>query len=109
MPRRAFVILLLLGTCLSGCRGPSLDRDGAACTHLGSGRTVRGVSLCEDVWTCERSPGGSYDRIALRRLAPCGNLIGPMALVLPDRHMSSETGQTEADADVRLYLAQAGV
>lgn len=94
---------------LAGCRGPGPSREPASCAHLASGRGVRGVALCEDVWTCERPPGGPLDRVGVRRLAPCGSLLGPVALVLPDRHMSSETGQTDAEADVRLYLAQAGV
>ncbi len=107
--RRSTLGLVLTLAALAACRGPGLERERASCAHLQSGRQVRGVALCEDVWTCERPPGGAFDRIAVRRLAACGSLLGPVALVLPDRHMSSETGQTSAEADVRLYLAQDGV
>lgn len=108
MPKRTTRLLLVLAI-LVACRGPAPELDRGTCTHLEASRRVRGVALCEDVWTCDRPPGGPHDRLGIRHLAPCGNLIGPVAFVLPDRHASSETGQTDADADVRLYLAQAGV
>jgi hypothetical protein len=106
---RSTVGLALLVVALAGCHGPAPVREQVTCAHVQSGRRVRGVALCEDVWTCERPPGGPLDRVGVRRLTPCGNAMGPVVLVLPDRYMSSETGQVDADVDLRLYLAQAGV
>lgn len=110
MTRRTVVLTLVLAA-LTGCRGPGpgAAREGARCAHLQSTRAVRGVALCEDIWSCERPPGGALDRIGVRHLGACGSLLGPVVLLLPDRHMSSETGQVDADTDLRLYLAQAGV
>ena len=81
----------------------------ASCAHVQSNRQVRGQTLCEDVWSCEVPPGDAHDRLGVRRLAPCGNLIGPVVLFLPDRHMTSAIATTDARDDLRLYLAQAGM
>jgi hypothetical protein len=70
---------------------------------------VRGVTLCEDAWSCERPPGGPLDRVSLTRLAPCGDLTGPLVLYLPDRHQHGDVRATSAREDLRLYLAQAGL
>jgi hypothetical protein len=74
-----------------------------------SNRQVRGQTLCEDVWSCDVPPAGLHDRLGIRRLAPCGNIIGPTVLYLPDRHMTSAIPTTDARDDLRLYLAQAGM
>jgi pimeloyl-ACP methyl ester carboxylesterase len=81
----------------------------ASCAHVQSNRQVRGQTLCEDVWSCEVPPGGVHDRLGVRRVAPCGNVIGPIVLYLPDRHMTSAIPTTDARDDLRLYLAQAGM
>jgi len=105
----------ILATCLAlcvmttACR-PGLRRaEATSCGHVHSERKIRGQTLCEDAWICEVPPSGEHDRLGVRRLAPCGNLLGPVFLYLPDRHMTSEIFSMDARDDLRLYLAQAGI
>ena len=109
--QRAAALLALVLT-VAGCGARTrVERDptGAACMRLSSERQVRGETLCEDVFTCIRPPGGLVDRIGLRRLALCSGATGPVVLFLPGMHMNGEIGVTDARYDLRLYLAQAGI
>lgn len=105
--------LLALVLAAAGCGGGRTrvvrDNSGAACMRLSSERQVRGETLCEDVFTCIRPPGGLVDRIGLRRLALCNGAGGPVVLFLPGMHMNGEVASTDARYDLRLYLAQAGI
>jgi pimeloyl-ACP methyl ester carboxylesterase len=111
---RAAATLLLLMTA-AGCGGSKAyvlkgaEASPAACVRLQGERQVRGETLCEDVFSCFRPPGGVVDRIGLRRLAPCGGGTGPVVLYLPGMHMNGEISNTSANQDLRLYLAQAGI
>jgi pimeloyl-ACP methyl ester carboxylesterase len=100
---------LCLGLVALACRGPRAERPGAACTHVQAVREVRGTALCEDAWTCDRPPGGRFDRIGLHRLAPCEDTAGPVLLYLPGMHMTGEIPGTDPRVDLRLHLALAGV
>jgi dienelactone hydrolase len=105
--RAALAVAVLLAL---GCRGPAVDRgETARCSHVQSERAVRGLSLCEDVWTCARPPGGPFDRVGLRRLAPCEGPPAPVVLYLPGMFMNAELPVADPRFDLRLYLAQAGV
>src|SRR5262249_2290196 len=109
--RRAAALLALVLT-VAGCGGRTRvmrDTSGAACMRLSSERQVRGETLCEDVFTCIRPPGGLVDRIGLRRLALCSGATGPVVLFLPGMHMNGQLASTDARYDLRLYLAQAGI
>jgi hypothetical protein len=102
--------LLLLGALVLGCRGPHAESGSpASCTHVQSVREVRGLAICEDVWTCARPPGGRFDRVGLRRLAACEGTLGPVLLYLPGMHMNAELPIQDPRYDLRLYLAQAGI
>ncbi len=109
--RRAALLLLVLVAAGCGAGGPraSGERGGGACMRLESERVVRGEVLCEDVWTCFRPPNGLLDRVGMRRLAPCGEVGGPIVLYLPGMHQNAEFIGNDASHDLRLYLAQAGV
>jgi pimeloyl-ACP methyl ester carboxylesterase len=110
--RGAFGPAMAALTCaaaLAACSIRPATPPPASCAHVQSNRQVRGQSLCEDVWSCDVPPGGVYDRLGIRRLAPCGNVMGPTVLYLPDRFMTSDIPTTDASDDVRLYLAQAGM
>jgi len=72
-------------------------------------RQVRGETLCEDVFSCFRQPGSVYNRIGLRRIAPCEDPIGPVVLFFPGVFMNGEIAGNDAKYDLRLYLAQAGL
>ncbi len=111
-PLRAATCLLLLAAI--GCGGRARvsrpeDSSPAACVRLQGERQVRGETLCEDVFSCFRPPGGVVDRIGLRRVAPCGGGSGPVVLYLPGMHMNGEVANNSANQDLRLYLAQAGI
>ncbi len=108
MPR---TILLLILAMLSACGGPRVTAPpSSGCNRVQAVRQVRGVEICEDVWTCSRPPGGQWDRIGLHRFAACASPPrGPVVLFLPGAHMSGEVPFTEARSDVRLYLAVAGI
>jgi len=94
---------------LVACGRVRVERDGGArCGHVQSTRQVRGVTLCEDAWSCARPPAGPLDRVNLTRLAPCGDLTNPLILYLPDRR-HGEGRATDAREDLQLYLAQAGL
>jgi len=109
MSRQRAAFLLLCGLALA-CRGPRTAPSSAAtCTHVQSVREVRGLALCEDVWTCGRPPGGRFDRVGLRRLAACEGTLGPVLLYLPGMHMNAELPIVDPRYDLRLYLAQAGI
>lgn len=102
--------LLLACLVLAGCGRARVAADGSArCGHVQSTRQVRGMALCEDAWSCERPPGGPLDRVGLTRLAPCGDLMNPLVLYLPDRHHSGDARATNVREDLPLYLAQAGL
>jgi pimeloyl-ACP methyl ester carboxylesterase len=103
----AFVVALAAAA--AACRGPRLEREPASCTRVQTMREVFGAELCEDVWSCARPPGGSWDRVGLRRLAPCAAEPGPVLLYLPGMHMNAELPVREPRHDLRLYLAAAGV
>lgn len=111
---RAVACLLLL-VAVAGCGGGRTrvsraeDATPAACVRLQGERQVRGETLCEDVFSCFRPPGGVVDRIGLRRLAPCAGGGGPVVLYLPGMHMNGEISTNSANQDLRLYLAQAGI
>jgi hypothetical protein len=47
--------------------------------------------------------------VSLTRLAPCGNLIGPLVFYLPDRHQHGDVRGMNVRADIRLYLGSSGV
>jgi len=110
-PRPPYALAVVVaGLALVACGRARVDRgDTARCGHVQTTRSVRGVSLCEDAWACERPPGGPLDRVSLTRIAPCGDLTGPLALYLPDRHHNGDVRGTDARSDLRLYLAQAGI
>ncbi len=107
---RACLAAVLALLAVAGCRGPAVDRgETARCSHIQSVRAVRGLALCEDVWSCARPPGGPFDRVGLRRLAPCDGAPGPAMLYLPGMFMNAETPIDDPRFDLRLYLAQAGI
>jgi pimeloyl-ACP methyl ester carboxylesterase len=85
-----------------------VEGPAAACTRVQAVREVRGETLCEDVWTCGRPPGGRFDRVGLRRVALCEGATGPVVLYLPGMHMSSRLPVSDARYDLRLHLAVAG-
>jgi pimeloyl-ACP methyl ester carboxylesterase len=96
---------------LSGCAGrpPKLERgEVGTCTRVQSERAVRGQWLCEAVWTCVRPPGGTFDRVGLRRIATCDAPTGPLVVYLPGMHMNGEVPFAAAGNDIKLYLAQGG-
>ena len=103
----AAVTVLALG-CSS--TGPRVERGGqGSCTRVQAVRQVHGESVCEDVFTCVRPPGGPLDRIGLRRLALCDHGgLGPVVLYLPGAHMNVDRAPTDARYDLRLYLAIVG-
>jgi pimeloyl-ACP methyl ester carboxylesterase len=104
------LLLLVVAAAGIGCRGPRAERaTESSCTHVQAARQVRGVELCEDVWTCARPPGARFDRIGLHRLAACQGAAGPVFLYLPGMHMNGELPILDPRYDLRLYLAQAGV
>src|SRR5579883_547861 len=107
--RALAVVLLALGVAAPGCRRVRPATTALPCTHVQATREVRGLALCEDVWTCARPPDGPFDRVALRRIAACAGGAGPLHLYLPGMHMTSEVPTTDARADLRLYLAQTGL
>ncbi len=107
--RALAVVLLALGLAAPGCRRVRPATTALPCTHVQATREVRGLALCEDVWTCARPPEGPFDRVALRRIAACAGGAGPLLLYLPGMHMTSEVPTTDARADLRLYLAQTGL
>jgi hypothetical protein len=96
---------------LPACRGPSPgSSDTGACRRVRAERMVEGISLCEDVWTCERPPRGEFDAIGLHRLAGCdAPADAPVVLYLPGMHMNGELPLTDAQNDLRLFLAVRGV
>jgi pimeloyl-ACP methyl ester carboxylesterase len=103
------LLLLALVAAGAGCRGLRPAAAPASCTHLQSMREVQGTALCEDVWTCGRPPGGAFDRLGLRRLAPCEGVTAAVVLYLPGMHMNAELPIREPRHDLRLFLAAAGV
>ncbi len=112
--RRVTAILLLLTIAAMGCGGRARvsrgdDATPAACVRLQGERQVRGETLCEDVFSCFRPPGGVVDRIGLRRVARCAGATGPVVLYFPGMHMNGEISGNSANFDLRLYLAQAGI
>jgi pimeloyl-ACP methyl ester carboxylesterase len=105
---------LLAGLLLAelGPAGPApvgAKERSAPCMRLQGERQVRGETLCEDVFSCFREPGSIYDRIGLRRIAPCEDPIGPVVLFFPGVFMNGEIAGNDAKYDLRLYLAQAGL
>jgi pimeloyl-ACP methyl ester carboxylesterase len=102
-------LVLCLALALVACRGPRLERAAATCAHVQTVRELRGTTLCEDVWTCGRPPGGRFDRLGLHRLASCEEATGPVLLYLPGMHMNGELPFTDPRTDLRLHLALAGV
>ncbi|MCW5889542.1 MAG: hypothetical protein KIT14_03225 [bacterium] len=109
--RRAVALLLVLAAAASCARsGPKPVKGGeTACVRLAGERQIRGEVLCEDAWSCYRPPFGPLDRIGLRRIGPCEPSMGPVVLYLPGMYMNGEVGGTDANTDIRLYLAQAGI
>jgi len=105
-PGRSVLVAAVLAL---ACRGPSPETPKASCTRVQSVREVYGTSLCEDVWTCGRPPGGPFDRVGLRRLAPCEDATGPVLLYLPGMHMNAGLGVVEPRHDLRVYLAAEGI
>jgi hypothetical protein len=105
---RAVLLLVLLA--VSACRGLSPESPSAPCRRVRGERVVEGTRLCEDAWTCERPPGGRFDRLGLHRLAACdATADAPVLLYLPGMHMNGELPMTEARNDVRVFLALRGV
>jgi pimeloyl-ACP methyl ester carboxylesterase len=106
------LLCLAVATMLAACGGLRPGRAPERCTRVQVERQVRGDSLCEDVFSCTRPPGGRFDRVGLHRLAPCGasgGTAGPVVLYLPGMHMNGEIPETDARYDFRLHLALAGV
>jgi pimeloyl-ACP methyl ester carboxylesterase len=106
MTRAAALALVVVA--LAGCRGPRPAADAGSCTHVQATREVRGVAVCEDVWTCARPPGGPFDRVGLRRVALCDAATGPVVVYFPGMHMSARIPVPDPRHDLRLYLAAAG-
>jgi len=106
--RLASLVLVALAP-LVGCQGPRVSGSRGPCTHVQATREAQGVALCEDSWTCERPPGGRFDRIGLHRLAPCEVGPGPVVLYLPGMHMNGELAAAQPRTDLRAYLAVAGI
>jgi hypothetical protein len=77
--------------------------------HVQAVRELRGTNVCEDVWTCDRPPGGRFDRVGLHRLARCEEATGAVLLYLPGMHMNGGLPIAEPEHDLRVYLAAAGV
>jgi dienelactone hydrolase len=97
-------IALALVVLLAGCAPLPRDRTGAGdCEHS---HDRVGGNLCEDVYWCARPPGGRFDRIGLRRLAPCAGARGAVILYLPGAHMN---GTPSARRDLRTRLAARGL
>jgi pimeloyl-ACP methyl ester carboxylesterase len=110
--RRVAAVLLLLCVAVSCASrgGPKPVKGGeTACVRLAGERQIRGEVMCEDAWSCYRPPFGPLDRIGLRRIGPCEPSTGPVVLYLPGMYMNAEVGGTDANTDIRLYLAQAGI
>lgn len=104
--------LPVLVVALAACGGPRVAGGGKGpglCTHVRAQRQVQGTELCEDAWSCERPPGGRFDRVGLHRLAPCPPATGPAVLYLPGMHMHGELSMQSPRNDLRLYLAAAGI
>ncbi len=89
----------------------------AACTatvrtgSVTSTRYVRADGLCEDAYTLMRPPGGAWDRVGVRRLAPCEarDAGAPVMLYLPGIHMNGVLADDPRTVDVRRELARAGI
>lgn len=69
--------------------------------------------LCEDRRETSRSPHGAWDRIALRRLAPCGDSRetadrATQVFYLPGTHMNGTLAVLDERYEFRLYLARRG-
>jgi pimeloyl-ACP methyl ester carboxylesterase len=107
--RPALLVVVLLGTIAACGRGPRVADGPGPCTHVRAQRQMQGTELCEDVWSCQRPPGGRFDRVGLHRLAPCPPTPGPVVLYLPGMHMNGELPMQSARNDLRLYLAAAGI
>jgi len=107
MRAAALVLALVLAF---ACRGPAPGSTGASCRRVRAERVVEGISLCEDVWTCERPPRGEFDTVGLHRLAGCdAPADAPVLLYLPGMHMNGELPFMEPRNDLRLFLAVRGV
>ena len=107
MRAAALVLALVLAF---ACRGPSPGSTGASCRRVRAERVVEGITLCEDVWTCERPPRGEFDTVGLHRLAGCdAPADAPVLLYLPGMHMNGELPFNEPRNDLRLFLAVRGV
>jgi hypothetical protein len=106
--RRQCALILACLVAVACGRAPLDRQDTGRCGHVQSTRQVRGVLLCEDAWSCERPPAGPLDRVNLTRVAPCGDLMNPLVLYLPDRH-HGDGRAIQAREDLQLYLAQAGL
>lgn len=70
--------------------------------------------LCEDRRETSRAPDGAWDRIALRRLAPCGVPRetadrATQVVYLPGTHMNGSLALRDERHEFRLYLARRGV
>ncbi len=100
---------VLLSATFAGCAALHRSDLQVACTLVHAVRETRGITLCEDTWTCPRPPGGRFDRIGLHRLAACEGANGPVVLYLPGMHMNGELLQSDARYDLRIYLATEGV
>lgn len=110
--RRAAIVLVIVAVASGGAwpaRAARDEKTASPCMRLQGERQVRGETLCEDVFSCFRPPGGLVDRIGLRRLAICDSAPGPVVLYFPGMHMNGEVVGTSANYDLRLYLAQAGI
>jgi pimeloyl-ACP methyl ester carboxylesterase len=105
----AVVAALLAVVAAAGCGRARVERAPGACTRVQAQYWVRGSAVCEDVWSCQRPPGGELDRVGLRRVALCDGATGPLVLYLPGMFMNGELAGTDASHDVRLHLALAGV
>ena len=102
------VALALCLVALAACGGVSLRPDGNACVL--AEHHVAPDGLCEDVHACARPPGGPFDRVGLRRLAPCdGTSRGPVVVYLPGMHMNGLLPRDPAAFDLRRDLAAHGL
>lgn len=105
-PSRGGPLLLALGIVVLGACTATVRSGSVAST-----RYVRADGLCENAYTLVRPPGGDWDRVGIRRLAPCEarDADAPVMLYLPGMHMNGVLADDASAVDVRRELARAGI
>jgi thioesterase domain-containing protein len=74
------------------------------------GRRTLDGGLCEELFAFARPPRGAFDRVGVRRLAPCGaarDAGAPVVLYLPGMHMNGAL--PARGPDLRRHLARSGI